>query len=154
MINAIDVAEFFTKKSDSEITQAKLHALAYYAQGYSLGIFGKPLFSERIEAWESGSVVTHMHTVQRKPIEDLDTVKLLNAIWRTYGTFSAGMLSRMTYADPPYQEAFRRGSNTEITHESMQAYFQTRTNDLNLEGRELSIEEIFGTGVALTEREA
>jgi uncharacterized phage-associated protein len=35
----------------------KLQKLLYYAQGYALALLGRPLFRDRIEAWDHGPVV-------------------------------------------------------------------------------------------------
>jgi uncharacterized phage-associated protein len=39
------------------MSNLKLQKLMYYAQGFSLVLFNKPLFPERIEAWIHGPVI-------------------------------------------------------------------------------------------------
>ena len=42
---------------DKKITNLKLQKLVYYSQAWFLGIYQKPLFSDKIEAWVHGPVV-------------------------------------------------------------------------------------------------
>ena len=61
MLNCDDVAKYFLSLSDDSsgdyISNLKLQKLLYYAQGFHLAIFNKPLFNEPIEAWAHGPVV-------------------------------------------------------------------------------------------------
>jgi uncharacterized phage-associated protein len=43
------------------VTQMKLQKLLYYAHGWHLAIFGKPLFDEDFEAWPWGPVVRDIY---------------------------------------------------------------------------------------------
>ena len=56
--SAFDIAKYFLHKAqaateeDQElISNLKLQKLVYYAQGLHVAIYGKPLFSEKVEAW-------------------------------------------------------------------------------------------------------
>jgi uncharacterized phage-associated protein len=50
----LDIAE---KTGDTSITPMKIQKLVYYAQGWHLAIFGRPLIHEQIEAWQYGPVI-------------------------------------------------------------------------------------------------
>lgn len=79
MFSAKDIAIWFLIKNNAEvheheatndnyevyegITHLKLQKLLYYAQGISLGMFDKPIFSENIEAWPHGPVVKEVYSV-------------------------------------------------------------------------------------------
>lgn len=66
---AQDVAErliYEARQRDIEMTPMKLQKLLYYAQGYSLGMNGDPLFSEEIQAWQHGSVVPVVYKIYSK----------------------------------------------------------------------------------------
>ena len=60
MLTCFDAADYFLSKIDEDagdvITNLKLQKLVYYAQGFSLALCGRPLFAERIEAWQHGPV--------------------------------------------------------------------------------------------------
>src|SRR6185437_3402754 len=55
--NAADFFIAFAHDVGDAITNLKLQKLLYYAQGWHLALYDKPLFRERIEAWPHGPVV-------------------------------------------------------------------------------------------------
>jgi uncharacterized phage-associated protein len=61
MITCNEVADYFItivgESCGEDLTHLKLQKLVYYAQGFHLGLFDKPLFEEPIEAWAHGPVV-------------------------------------------------------------------------------------------------
>ena len=77
MFSALEIAIWFLLKNNAEdreheainddyevyegITHLKLQKLIYYARGISLGMYGKPLFLEKIEAWQHGPVVREVY---------------------------------------------------------------------------------------------
>lgn len=61
-MKALDVAKYFlflarNREAGDTISNLKIQKMLYYAQGYSLALFNKPLFDDRIEAWKHGPVV-------------------------------------------------------------------------------------------------
>ena len=54
-LSCYDVAQYFLAQMDEDagdlISNLKLQKLVYYAQGFALALYGRPLFPERIEAW-------------------------------------------------------------------------------------------------------
>src|SRR5262249_49336794 len=55
-VSARDVAPALRERLP-DLGTVKLHKLLYYCQGHHLAIFGEPLFSETISAWDMGPVV-------------------------------------------------------------------------------------------------
>ncbi|WP_417392009.1 Panacea domain-containing protein [Gimesia sp.] len=56
----LDIAE---KEGDTSITPMKVQKLVYYAHGWHLAIYGRPLIHEQIEAWKYGPVIESLfHT--------------------------------------------------------------------------------------------
>ncbi len=51
---------------ENGVEPEKLQALLYYLQGYSLGMIGRPTFSDPIEAWECGPVVESVYREYEK----------------------------------------------------------------------------------------
>ncbi len=104
--NAEDVARFFVQyynDNNLPITNLMLNKLLYFAQGHCLAEYGRPLFDEKIEAWEYGPVVPTIYRKykdnKRAPIEtkqpvcygDLfsdETIALLVAVARQYMRYS------------------------------------------------------------------
>lgn len=141
MYNALDIAKYFITLADPEeedlITNLKLQKLLYYAQGFHLVLFGKPLFSERIEAWQSGPVVPEVYRFYKRyepnPLPqpddfnieqyDRETQELLDEVYEVYGQYTAPKLMRFTHQEKPWKET---PLNEEISHDLMKAYFETQ----------------------------
>ena len=62
-----DIANYFIWRANSDeefgdnITNLKLQKLVYYAQGFHLAWYDKPLFHEPIDAWTHGPVVRTLY---------------------------------------------------------------------------------------------
>ncbi len=122
------VANYFLDKATnagSSLTAMKLQKLVFFAHGWCLGLYEKPLLDELAEAWNFGPVFPSIYHEFKcfgsQPIEskarrlDMDSFEevvpeiskgehhqetrdLLNRIWDVYGEHSAGQLSRLTHA--------------------------------------------------------
>lgn len=128
------------RDAGDDITHLKLQKLLYYAQAWHLANYGKPLFDEEMAAWTHGPVVESIwHKYKRFTWESLppetvtakveaETARFLEAVYRSYGPFTAKALEGMTHGEPPWKEA--RGNlpieakcTTPISKESMQRYY-------------------------------
>jgi uncharacterized phage-associated protein len=141
MAKASDVANYFLSKVDADagdlISNLKLQKLMYYAQGYHLALFDKPLFADSIEAWTHGPVVPSIYRKYKgsngsgltvaKGFSANDLSKqekgLLDEVYKVYGQFSAWKLRNMTHQESPWRSTEQ--SNT-ITHELLKSFFKTR----------------------------
>ena len=84
----------------------KLHKLLYYVQGHCAAATGEPLFSEAIEAGDSGPVVAGFGRVELDaPRGELDDVALgwVRYVAGRYGRLSILDLQNLTKAEPPWQ---------------------------------------------------
>lgn len=145
--SALDIAKWFINATDREsgdaITHLKVQKLLYYAQGWALANFDKPLFDEDMEAWAHGpvavSVYEHFRGIGYQSIEQQkitkrvadDVARLLNAVLDRYGIFSAKMLEAMTHEEAPWRDT--RGDlapearcNRRIGKDAMKAFFVGR----------------------------
>lgn len=140
-LTCFDVADYFLSLADEDegdyITNLKLQKLLYYAQGLHLACYDAPLFDEHIEAWAHGPVIPQVYSKYRDleygPIprpQDLDfdkfneeTREFLDEVYRIFGQYSAWKLREMTHEEQPWHEAYRRGTNTIVSHESLKDYF-------------------------------
>jgi uncharacterized phage-associated protein len=141
MYNALDIAKYFITLASPEkedfITNLKLQTLLYYAQGFHLVLFGKPLFPEKIEAWQYGPVVPEVYQISSqygsKPLPqpdslnmdqyDRETQNLLDEVYEVYGQYSAPTLMRFVRQELPWKET---ALNEEISHDLMKVYFETQ----------------------------
>ena len=140
-------------REQQELTPMKLQKLLYFAQGWHLAIYGKPLLREKIEAWKHGPVISSIYREAKVhgsgpitgyfvdpslpspkrfsvPKSDKRTLAFINRIWDVYGQFSGPELSQMTHLpNTPWSEAFEiyetTGNKTYIPDDWMQGYFKT-----------------------------
>ena len=143
MLNCHDVARYFLALNDDGagdlISNLKLQKLMYYAQGFCLALYDRPLFSERIEAWQHGPVVPELYRAYKEcgagPIPAPDNLDfsiysqderdLLTEVYEVYGQFSAWKLRNMTHEEAPWKN-MEDTLNSEITHDSLRQFFKTR----------------------------
>lgn len=141
MLSANDIAKYFLTLTDEEcgdnISNLKLQKLLYYAQGFHLAIYGKPLFDEPIHAWQHGPVVEAIYHRYKKhganaiPVPKAvdftkypkDVRELLEDIYEVYGQYSATKLRNLTHDEPPWKDA---EDGAEIPHKAMKQFFETR----------------------------
>lgn len=142
-----DVANFFLKivdrDSGSTITPLKLQKILYYAQGYHLAEYNRPLFDEDFQAWAHGPANPDIYDKYKEygyaaigePTEDLfdfddNTTSFLTNIWETFGIYDGKYLEELTHGEEPWINA-RKGyepgerCDTVITKDSMRSFFQT-----------------------------
>ena len=140
---ARDIAEYFLSQADPMvgdiISNLKLQKLVYYAQGFYLATFDKPLFDDAIEAWDHGPVVAnlypvysyagrgHINPASSYPIIEFDeeSSSILGYVYQLLGKCSALKLKNMSHRDAPWQNAYDKGAKTIIPHQDMRKYFKT-----------------------------
>lgn len=134
LYSANDIADYFiykAKKEDQElISHLKLQKLVYYAQGLHLAVHGKPIFREKIEAWNYGPVVPELYSKYKhygaKGIAPDKTYNpesinkemrtFLDEVYSAFGQLSAVGLMNLTHEDNCWKEAF---PNKTIKHTAM-----------------------------------
>lgn len=134
------------RESGGEMTNLKLQKLLYYAQAWSLAINGKPLFSEKFQAWMHGPVQPETyqkykkygwHSIDDEIAESLDDVKrqfnknelnVLEQVKEIYMPIDAYGLEKLTHQEEPWQKA--RGvcgpgdrCSEEIDEDVMKSYY-------------------------------
>jgi uncharacterized phage-associated protein len=118
---ALDIAKWFVNAADRQsgdaVTHLKVQKLVYYAQGWSLAIFGEPLFNEDLQAWSHGPVARSIWNEFKdsswNALPELKTTRkivaphssLLESVQQQYGIYSAKRLESMTHKEPPWREA-------------------------------------------------
>lgn len=145
--SVFEIADYFLSTiiidPREEITHLKLQKLVYYAQGATLGIYSRPLFQEKIQAWLHGPVCPALYMryrgcrkilrlvgTQRIQAEvnikqkNMKIAYLLDDIWNTFGKCSGDELERMTHQERPWLNAVSHGLNTVITQMELFDYFK------------------------------
>ena len=156
MVNVLELVNYLLyldrekSKLDGEdaspdITLLKLQKLLYYCQGYSLGLFGEPLFEESIEAWEHGPVVVSVYNRYRsigslrisfeekvEPKIDEHAKKIAQIVMQDKGRFSGWALRDMTHKEKPWNYTYYNLGRNSVIKETIIQEFFTSTFDLEL----------------------
>ena len=141
MLTCFDVAEYFLEKNDESagdvISNLHLQKLVYYAQGFCLAMYGRPLFQEKIEAWQQGPVCPVLYN-QYEPNEAFgipepealdfspftaEDSALMDEVYSVFGQFSAWKLRDMTLEEAPWKNT---PIGREISHTKMASFFKSR----------------------------
>lgn len=145
--SVIDIANKIIANTNAEqgeiISNLKLQKLLYYLQGYSLAIFGYPLFEDDFEAWQYGPVVRtayfHFKDFGSGAITynvGMEIVKLeeheeeiFSQVMREYGQFSAIKLMEMTHSESPWKLVFNTTPQGQIKKELLVDFFMTQIEE-------------------------
>lgn len=128
MADARTVANRFldlAREKERSLTPMQLLKLVYIAHGWTLGLTGKPLINQKIEAWQYGPVIRSLYNLVRgygrdvitAPIpafpEDLSNAEdgLIQQVYDLYGDLSGIQLSNITHMPgTPWFETYEAGS--------------------------------------------
>jgi len=141
MNKAIDVANYILTLLDETagdlMSHLKLQKLLYYSQGFMLAMLERPLFEDKVVAWQHGPVVPTVWEAfkhhgsnpipkpsgfDRSVIPD-DAREVINEVYVAYGQFSAWALRDMTHEETPWRST---PINGEISHAVMKDFFDER----------------------------
>jgi uncharacterized phage-associated protein len=149
MITATQVAAYI----ESRIPGAwgwKTQKLLYLSQAWSLGINGRPIFGDTIEAWRDGPVVRGVWVTQKYSqmpeyhgeLDD-DSKSVIDAVLARYGAMAPTDLINLTHKDAPWIVA-RGGvssqarTNTPIDMAAVKRLYLQRS----LEGKDVPVVQI------------
>ena len=123
------------------LTPLQIIKLTYLCQAWMLAMYGRPMFRQKVQAWQHGPVIPQVyHSVKhhgknpvRTPIDAKPSIfsrnekHILDEVYRVYGDFSGLELSSLTHVDgSPWHQVtneypFRH--NHEISHARMEQYY-------------------------------
>jgi len=140
------------QRHDKKLSPLQLQKLLYFAHGWFLALYKRPLINEEIQAWKYGPVISSIYHEFKKygdqPIEgfaiefedgkyytplvpesDQDTRKLLEKIWNVYGKFSARELSTLSHEiGSPWDKTWKTNTykldSVAIKNEEIEKHFQ------------------------------
>lgn len=160
-MKALDVAKYLLSLINIEngdtISNLKLQKLLYYLQGYYLALFHKPLFEDKIEAWDYGPVVPNVYDIFKGfhgesiitdnlkfDISELteEDRNYINKIFSIYNDYSASSLVYMTHNESPWKDVYKKYENNEITKESLETFFNDRVEEIFLKDVKDVLKEI------------
>ena len=148
MANAKEIARVFAYLSQQDegksIEITRLNKLLYYAQGHALAELGRPLFQNKIDAWERGPVVAVVYTNYKKIIDETEErgisdlnvssqeMELLMDVWDYYRSYKAKDLVDMTHREgTPWKDTYVNGKkNIHIPTELIERFFLRPENRL------------------------
>lgn len=123
------------------LTPLQIIKLTYLCQAWMLAMYGRPMFRQKVQAWQYGPVIPQVyHSVKhhgRDPVHTPLNAKpaifsrnerhILDEVYRVYGDLSGVELSSLTHADgsPWHQVAngYPSRHNHEISHARMERYY-------------------------------
>jgi len=143
MVRAIQVAKLFlawANEYGDVITNLKLQKLLYYAQAWHLVNYNRRrLFSDPIEAWDLGPVVPEIYRKwkrygsspipyssngkEKAPFQGYQ-IDFLIEFFRVFSNLSATALVSMSHSEAPWQNAHRRGKNSQISLSEMRDFYK------------------------------
>lgn len=110
------IADYFLSKES--MSHKKLQKLCYYAQGWYLANYNRPLIPNRFEAWAYGPVSPDLYTRYHdqgwadipKPTDSVEfndhSVDIfLDKVYETYGHYTADELENITHMEEPWRKA-------------------------------------------------
>lgn len=120
---ALQIAKYFILKAkretqDKELTPLKLQKILYYAQGWYLANYGKPLFTDDIQAWKFGPAIYAIYKEYEKyanteiteevsesdiSVIDSNDQKFLDVVYDAYKQYSATDLINSTHSEKPWR---------------------------------------------------
>jgi uncharacterized phage-associated protein len=130
------ILDLATEKNKT-VTPMQLIKLVYLCHGWMLGLYGRPLIKDDIEAWKYGPVIPNLyHEVKNyrsNPVEkincadcviDKDSEDVINQVYEKYGHLSGITLSMVTHeTDSPWEKTWNN-DRTIISNDLIAHYYQ------------------------------
>lgn len=138
MCKAVDVASYILQEK-GRLTGYQLQKLLYYSQAWCLVTQDRPLFSEKIRAWDHGPVVYEVyceHARQRSVVQsDLsgrpdaltsEDMAVVDAVLDSYSGMSGDAIEDLSHHEDPWRDAYNGTSSAHspiISNEAMSSYY-------------------------------
>jgi uncharacterized phage-associated protein len=134
----------FAAQEKRSITPLELIKLTFLVHGWSLGLRGKALVSDRAEAWQYGPVFPELYHLLKSyrgnPVMDVppsaseamdddivdDDRAFVKAVFDAYKGFNGVQLSSLTHqSDTPWEKTWkRRGRNSVIPDDMIRQHYK------------------------------
>lgn len=144
MIDSLNVANRLLNlaqaKGDS-MTPMQVIKLVYLAHGWTLGLLGRPLIKDDVQAWQYGPVVPRLYSAMRnyrsQPVQGplhgaapaeipAPEQSIIDQVYAIYGHLSGPALSRLTHVPgSPWHTVYKPGSfGIVIPNDIIEDYYQ------------------------------
>ncbi len=114
------------EEHNDTLTPMQVLKLVYIAHGWRLGLYGTPLISDEVEAWQYGPVIPVLYNAMRQyggnpvkgrlrvdrddPALRSDERSVIEQVYEIYGSMSGPALSRLTHAkNSPWDRTYKPG---------------------------------------------
>ena len=127
------------RHNDAPLTPLQIIKLVYFCHGWMLGLYGRKLIRQPVQAWRYGPVVAEVYHGLKEyggePVEtEMDVSKeefdefeadLINQVHEKYGPLTGIKLSQLTHAPgTPWHEVWHReGKNSIIPNRLIQEHY-------------------------------
>lgn len=149
------IANYFldlASKEGEKIDPLKIQKLVYFAHGWNLAIYDKPLISEPVEAWRFGPVISDLYQAFKHygnepitakaekydftrapyrrfapeiPETDMATRMLVKKVWDAHKVYTGIQLSNVTHQPgTPWANTWGKKNTSYIPDEEIKAYFK------------------------------
>lgn len=144
--SSIAVGRHFVKlaaESKRTLSPMKLIKLVYMAHGWMLGIYGRPLVREPVEAWRYGPVFPELYYAIKEnghqpvppdllnvpndePLFDEEEISLTGQVHDIYARYTAFDLSRLTHepGSPWHKHTHQRGALRVIPNDLIEDHYE------------------------------
>ncbi len=128
------------KEANDSLTPMQLLKLVYIAHGWMLGLYGRPLIRDQVEAWQYGPVIPRLYNAVRQfrsqpvvgPISSRDEKieahedSIIKQVYEIYGNLSGPALSRLTHAPKtPWDLTYKPNEfGIEISNDVIEDHYQ------------------------------
>ena len=128
-------------EAERTITSMQVLKLVYYCHAWMLGIYGRPLIRQPIEAWRYGPVVRELYRsirdyggdpipllIDGAPDTDYDSEeqRIIDQVWEQYGQLTGLQLSSLTHAaGTPWDITWRKwGRDAIVPNALIERYYR------------------------------
>lgn len=127
------------KEAGDALTPMQVLKLVYIAHGWMLGLYGRPLIRDEIQAWQYGPVIPYLYDSMKRfrssPVEGRLSVKgedltleeddVVRQVYQVYGSHSGPALSRLTHQlGSPWEVTYKPGVfGVEISNDVIEDHY-------------------------------
>lgn len=136
------VANYVLWHSEEDpVTPMQLLKLVYICHGWMLGLYGRPLIKDHVEAWKYGPVVpkvyhqykryrdTSIREIPETPpsVFSEEERSIMDQVWKHYGHFTGPQLSTLTHQPgTPWDTTIRfRGQGAVISNDLIEQHYRS-----------------------------